>query len=216
MVSQITSKVLVTPSPRMPSHLFDEGDGGEYRPGDGTSPSQGARRPCVWYHSSRCPQTRRGRSISTSRTRSYCPSLWRGGTQEQHTHMLMRHNTTLNMLMKGCIGVRSHTDTLRWLRLTRTHTDLHSALDQVEGHYSRVCGATAEDSSEATEDKVFLWAELTAVSLWRETRSHIHLHKAWDVCLGVSGKPPRWTLKRYLSPAITPSDMSYAKGVLIF
>lgn len=138
------------------------------------------------------------------------------GEHRNNTHMLMRHNTTLNMLMKGCIEVRSHTDTHGWLRLTRTHTDLHSALDQVEGHYSRVCGATAEDSSEATEDKVFLWAELTAVSLWGETRSHIHLHKAWDVWLGVSGKPPRWTLKRYLSPAITPSDMSYAKGVLIF
>ncbi len=68
----------------------------------------------------------------------------------------------------------AHTDTLGWLRLTHTHTDLQSALDQVEGHHSRVCSATAEDSSEATEEQVFLWAELTAVSLWGETRKHIH------------------------------------------
>lgn len=68
--------------------------------------------------------------------------------------MLMHHNTTLNMLMRGCTGVSSHGHTQ--VTPANTHTDLQSALDQVEGHHSRVCGATAEDSSEATEDEVFL------------------------------------------------------------
>lgn len=68
--------------------------------------------------------------------------------------MLMHHNTTLNMLMRGCTGVSSRT--LARSGESGTHTHLHSALDQVEGHHSRVCGATAENSSKTTEDEVFL------------------------------------------------------------
>lgn len=48
-------------------------------------------------------------------------------------------------------------------------TDLHSAFDQIEGHDSCVCGATAQNSTKATQDEILLRAELTTVSLWRNT-----------------------------------------------
>lgn len=48
-------------------------------------------------------------------------------------------------------------------------TDLHSAFDQVKGNNSCVCGATAQNPTKATQDKILLRAELTAVSLWRNT-----------------------------------------------
>lgn len=47
-------------------------------------------------------------------------------------------------------------------------TDLHSAFDQIEGHKSRVCGATAQNSAKATQEEILLGSKLTTVSLYRK------------------------------------------------
>lgn len=44
-------------------------------------------------------------------------------------------------------------------------TDLQSAFDQVEGNHSRVCGTTAQNPTEPTQDEILLRPELTTVSL---------------------------------------------------
>lgn len=76
-----------------------------YRPEADIWPSQGALQLCAWDRSSRCPQSRRVRSISLNQTHSYHPSLL---YEEQHnTHMLMHHNTICNMLGK-CQGHTLH------------------------------------------------------------------------------------------------------------
>lgn len=35
-------------------------------------------------------------------------------------------------------------------------TDLQSAFDQIEGNHSRVCGATAQNPTKATQDEILL------------------------------------------------------------
>lgn len=36
------------------------------------------------------------------------------------------------------------------------NTDLQSAFDQIEGNHSRVCGATAQNPTKATQDEILL------------------------------------------------------------
>ena len=44
-------------------------------------------------------------------------------------------------------------------------TDLQSALDQIEGHHSRVREATAHNATKSTKEQVLLGAKLTTVPL---------------------------------------------------
>lgn len=44
-------------------------------------------------------------------------------------------------------------------------TDLQSAFDQIKGNDRCVCGATAQNPTKATQDKILLRAELTTVAL---------------------------------------------------
>lgn len=59
-------------------------------------------------------------------------------------------------------------------------TDLHSAFDQIEWNDSCVCGATAQNPTKATQDEILLRAELTTVSLWRNTGETLRTGHLWS------------------------------------
>lgn len=54
-------------------------------------------------------------------------------------------------------------------RLSATKTDLQSALDQIKGNDSGVCGTTAQNPTNTAQEEILLRAKLNTVSLWRKT-----------------------------------------------